>query len=74
MPELPEVEVIRRGLAPRLLGRRLLQVTVGEKRLRQESSPQEMQEWLPGRGIVEVERRGKYLLLHLEGGVILLAG
>jgi len=72
MPELPEVEVIRRGLAPRLLGRRLLAVTVGEKRLRQESSPGEFREWLPGRTILEIERRGKYLLFRLEGGVTLL--
>jgi formamidopyrimidine-DNA glycosylase len=72
MPELPEVEVIRRGLAPRVVGRRLLAVTVGEKRLRQESSPGEFKEWLPGRTILEIERRGKYLLFHLEGGVTLL--
>ena len=39
MPELPEVEVILRGLAPRLQNRRILAVAVGEKRLRQESSP-----------------------------------
>ncbi|MBI4794683.1 MAG: bifunctional DNA-formamidopyrimidine glycosylase/DNA-(apurinic or apyrimidinic site) lyase [Deltaproteobacteria bacterium] len=72
MPELPEVEVIRRGLAPRVLGRRILTVVVGEKRLRQESSPEELQQWLPGRAILEIERRGKYLLFHLEGGVTLL--
>jgi len=72
MPELPEVEVIRRGLAPRVQGRRLLGVIVGEKRLRQESAAAELQEWLPGRAILDLERRGKYLLFHLEGGVRLL--
>jgi len=72
MPELPEVEVIRLGLAPRVLGRRLLAVTLGEKRLRQESSPSEMRQWLPGRTILNLERRGKYLLFGLEGGVTLL--
>ena len=72
MPELPEVEVIRRGLAPRVLGRRILRVAVGEKRLRQESSPEELQQWLPGCAILDLERRGKYLLFHLEGGVTLL--
>jgi formamidopyrimidine-DNA glycosylase len=72
MPELPEVEVIRRGLARGLLGRRILRVVLGEKRLRRESSPEELQEWLPGRAIRELERRGKYLLFHLEGGVTLL--
>ncbi|MFZ5453985.1 MAG: bifunctional DNA-formamidopyrimidine glycosylase/DNA-(apurinic or apyrimidinic site) lyase [Thermodesulfobacteriota bacterium] len=72
MPELPEVEVIRLGLVPRVQGRRLLGVTVGEKRLRQQSETPALQEWLPGRTILEIERRGKYLLFHLEGGVSLL--
>jgi len=72
MPELPEVEVIRRGLAPRLRGRRILGVSVGEKRLRRESSPGELEQWLPGRVLLSLERRGKYLLFCLEGGVTLL--
>jgi len=72
MPELPEVEVIRRGLAPRLMGRRLLKVHPGEKRLRQASPPGELTRWLPGRKIMSLRRRGKYLLFHLEGGVTLL--
>jgi formamidopyrimidine-DNA glycosylase len=72
MPELPEVEVIRRGLAPRLLGRRFLAVKVGKKRLRQASSPQLLTRWLPGRRLERLQRRGKYLLFRLEGGVTLL--
>jgi formamidopyrimidine-DNA glycosylase len=72
MPELPEVEVIRRGLAPRVQKRRVLAVAVGEKRLRLESSPGEFKRWLPGREILNLERRGKYLLFHLQGGVTLL--
>ncbi|RJR43502.1 MAG: bifunctional DNA-formamidopyrimidine glycosylase/DNA-(apurinic or apyrimidinic site) lyase [Deltaproteobacteria bacterium] len=72
MPELPEVEVILRGLAPSLLGRRILRLVIGEKRLRRESPPEELQEWLPGRAIFGLERRGKYLLFRLEGGVTLL--
>ena len=72
MPELPEVEVIRLGLAPRLEGRRFLAVSVGEKRLRRESSPGELQQWVTGRRLLRLERRGKYLLFHLDGGVTLL--
>jgi formamidopyrimidine-DNA glycosylase len=72
MPELPEVEVIRRGLAPLLVGRRFLAVNVGEKRLRQQSSPQELGQWIPGRRLENLRRRGKYLLFDLEGGVTLL--
>ncbi|MFW6127252.1 MAG: bifunctional DNA-formamidopyrimidine glycosylase/DNA-(apurinic or apyrimidinic site) lyase [Thermodesulfobacteriota bacterium] len=72
MPELPEVEVIRRGLAPRLLGRRLRSVKVGKKRLRQASPPQRLARWLPGRRLEGLQRRGKYLVFRLEGGVTLL--
>lgn len=72
MPELPEVEVIRRGLAPYLRGRRILAVTVGEKRLRRESPAGELEEWLTGRNILNLERRGKYLIFRLEGGATLL--
>jgi formamidopyrimidine-DNA glycosylase len=72
MPELPEVEVIRRGLVPVLVGRRFLAVRVGTKRLRQQSSPQELRRWIPGRRLENLRRRGKYLLFDLEGGVTLL--
>jgi formamidopyrimidine-DNA glycosylase len=72
MPELPEVEVIRRGLAPLLVGRRFLDVKVGENRLRQQSSPRELRRWLRGRRLKNLRRRGKYLRFDLEGGVTLV--
>jgi formamidopyrimidine-DNA glycosylase len=72
MPELPEVEVIRRGLVPRLLGRRLLEVTGEATSLRAGSSREELARWLPGRRLLRLRRRGKYLVFQLEGGVTLL--
>jgi formamidopyrimidine-DNA glycosylase len=72
MPELPEVEVIRRGLAPRLVGRRFLTVTVGDQHLRQASPPEHLARWLPGRRLKGLRRRGKYLVFKLEGDVTLL--
>lgn len=72
MPELPEVEVIRRGLAPLVVGRRILAVTAGGHRLRRQSSLTQLRRWLPGRVISKLRRRGKYLLFDLEGGVTLL--
>ncbi|MGQ9687638.1 MAG: bifunctional DNA-formamidopyrimidine glycosylase/DNA-(apurinic or apyrimidinic site) lyase [Desulfobaccales bacterium] len=72
MPELPEVEVIRRGLAPRLVGRRFLAVRMGSRRLRQASSPEELTHWLKGRRLERLRRRGKYLVFLVEGGVTLL--
>jgi len=72
MPELPEVEVIRRGLAPLLVGRRFLAVKMGPQRLRQQSSLRELRRWVQGRCLDSLRRRGKYLRFNLEGGVTLL--
>jgi formamidopyrimidine-DNA glycosylase len=69
MPELPEVEVIRRGLAPQIVGRRVLGLTRGDKPLRRESPAAELRRWVSGRRILELSRRGKYLIFDLEEGV-----
>lgn len=67
MPELPEVETVRRGIEPHVLERRLQRVLVRETRLRWPVPPQLAQR-LQGRRIVATGRRGKYLLLHLDNG------
>ncbi len=72
MPELPEVEVVRLGLAPRLVGRRFLTVKAGEKSLRRQSSLRELKQGLEGRKIEDLSRRGKYLIFALEDGTTLL--
>jgi formamidopyrimidine-DNA glycosylase len=72
MPELPEVEVICRGLAPALEGRRFLAVKAGDKRLRRQAAPGELSRWVVGRRLLALSRRGKYLLFQLEGGATLL--
>lgn len=63
MPELPEVEVTRRGLLPHLEGSRIAGVAVRHRGLRW-PVPEELETCLPGRVIRRVERRGKYLLLE----------
>lgn len=65
MPELPEVETIRRGLAPHIVGRRIERVEVRDPRLRWPVA-QDLPEKLAGRRIMEADRRGKYLLLRLD--------
>ncbi len=72
MPELPEVEVIRRGLAPRLVGRRFAAVTSSGQALRRQSPLDELTAGLLGRRLTALKRRGKYLLFVLEGGAALL--
>ena len=66
MPELPEVEVSRQGIAPELEGRTILGATVRCARLRLDLDPH-LPDLLRGRLIRRVARRGKYLLLDCPG-------
>jgi len=70
MPELPEVEVTRRGIEPHLVGRAINATTVREPRLRWRV-PQEVRS-LAGRVVRAVKRRGKYLLLDCGDGHLIL--
>lgn len=71
MPELPEVETTRRGLAPHLLGRRVARVVLRRPDLRWPIPPEVTTLW-PGQRIDSVERRAKYLLLGSQAGSALL--
>ncbi|MGA9341735.1 MAG: bifunctional DNA-formamidopyrimidine glycosylase/DNA-(apurinic or apyrimidinic site) lyase [Rhodanobacteraceae bacterium] len=71
MPELPEVETTRRGLAPHLIGRRVQAIVVREARLRWPIT-RALRTHLPGRRIESVDRRAKYLLLQTDNGSALL--
>lgn len=71
MPELPEVETTRRGLAPHLEGRRVQSVLLRRPDLRWPIPPQ-VGELLPGERIRAVRRRAKYLLLDTDAGSALL--
>ena len=70
MPELPEVEVTCRGIAPHLVGRRIAGVAVRESRLRW-PIPDTVRS-LAGRVVRRVTRRGKYLLLDCGAGHLIL--
>ncbi|MBE0481090.1 MAG: bifunctional DNA-formamidopyrimidine glycosylase/DNA-(apurinic or apyrimidinic site) lyase [Dehalococcoidia bacterium] len=72
MPELPEVETIKNDLRPRLEGRRITSVSILWPRMVLGSSPEDILLRLTGRTIEEVDRRGKYLVLRLNGGELLL--
>lgn len=66
MPELPEVEVLRRSLEPRLVGRRIERVEVRSPALREPLDRRALGR-LKGRRIEGLRRRAKYLLIDLEG-------
>lgn len=71
MPELPEVETTRRGLAPHLLGRRIAAVVVRDRRLRW-PIPRNLPGKAVGCTVQSIERRGKYLLVDCGGGWMIL--
>ncbi|MBD7956630.1 bifunctional DNA-formamidopyrimidine glycosylase/DNA-(apurinic or apyrimidinic site) lyase [Microbacterium sp. Sa4CUA7] len=70
MPELPEVEVVRAGLAPAVTGARLAGVTVLDDRAltRHHGDAASFESALTGRTVTAAARRGKFLWLPLEGG------
>lgn len=70
MPELPEVETTRRGIAPHLEGQRVSRVLVRERRLRW-PIPEDLDVRLSGQRIEAVERRAKYLLIQAERGTLI---
>ena len=71
MPELPEVEVTRLGIAPHLQGRVISAVKVLDGRLRW-PVPSTLTKILPGQKVHAIERRGKYLLIELDIGHLLI--
>lgn len=70
MPELPEVETTRRGIAPHLEGQRVSRVIVRDGRLRW-PIPEDLDIRLSGQRIVQVSRRAKYLLIQAEVGTLI---
>lgn len=71
MPELPEVETVRRGLLPVLEGQRIKQADVNRPDLRW-PLPERMSERLTGRTITALRRRSKYILADLDSGETLI--
>lgn len=71
MPELPEVETVRLALVPAMEGRRIASARIGRPDLRWPLAP-DLASRLAGRRVLDVRRRGKYLLVALEDGQTVL--
>jgi len=72
VPELPEVETERLRLASRVEGRQIARARIDDARLTRPMEPGTVAAMLEGERVAAVERRGKYLLLRLESGRVLL--
>ncbi len=68
VPELPEVETVRRGIAAQVVGRRITRVEVGRERTVRRTSPNALIDGLTDATILAAHRRGKYLLCPLDTG------
>ena len=71
MPELPEVETVRRGLMPRLVGRRIVRLQQRRPDLRV-PMPAKFASKVEGRTVTGIDRRAKYLLIRLDDGQTLI--
>jgi formamidopyrimidine-DNA glycosylase len=72
MPELPEVESVRRAIAPALEGRTLEHVEIDDARLTRPEDPLAVAAELTGERVERVDRRGKYLIVRFASGRALL--
>jgi formamidopyrimidine-DNA glycosylase len=72
MPELPEVETVRRYLAPALEGRRFARVRIDDPRLTRPLDREDVARELEGETVEIVDRRGKYLIVRFASGRALL--
>ncbi len=71
MPELPEVETSRRGIAPHLENQTITRIIVRNPKLRWPISPR-LKQWLEDKEIKHVGRRAKYLLIQVAGGELII--
>jgi formamidopyrimidine-DNA glycosylase len=71
MPELPEVETVVRGLRPVMEGRRLVRVEMRRPDLRVPFPP-DLVERVEGTRVTRVDRRAKYIVVHFDGGAVML--
>ncbi len=68
MPELPEVETIKRGLEKKILGKKVKSVEINTGRTVRKPSPRKFKEEVEGKKFTQIIRRGKYLILGLSSG------
>ncbi len=71
MPELPEVETTRRGIEPHILGKTIQRLEIRQPRLRW-PIPRQLNTCLTGKRIQDISRRGKYLLITVKGGTLII--
>ena len=72
VPELPEVETIRLGLIPSLVGCRINRVVLSNRRLRLPVPRAKLKRWVQGSQVKSIARRAKYLLVNMDSGAVMV--
>jgi formamidopyrimidine-DNA glycosylase len=72
VPELPEVEVIRRGILPHLVGCTIERVVINNRRLRLPVPRSKLRKWVQGSWVEVVDRRAKYLLVTMNNKAVMI--
>ena len=72
MPELPEVETVKNELSPYVTGRCITDVTLFWEGIVRQPSTEEFLSRIVGQRIIDITRRGKYLMVHLSGSDLLI--
>ena len=72
MPELPEVETLKRALTPLVLNKRLVKLSFLRKNLRFPIPSTKIRKGLLNQTVAKITRRGKYILLHAPDGALLI--
>ena len=72
MPELPEVETVKNELLPHLVGHHITRVTLSWDRMVRQPSVREFRSRLVGQEIIGIARHGKYLIISLSSGDLLI--
>lgn len=72
MPELPEVETVKRSLEKNIIGKTITSVDIYMPKIIRPDQPEQFKETVCGRQVVQLERRGKYLMLHLSNSLTML--
>ncbi|MDJ0624889.1 MAG: bifunctional DNA-formamidopyrimidine glycosylase/DNA-(apurinic or apyrimidinic site) lyase [Candidatus Caenarcaniphilales bacterium] len=72
MPELPEVETVRKGLEKKVIGKKILKVKVNRSKTLENISPENFQKKLSGQRFKSIRRKAKYLFLEMENGLVLI--
>ncbi|MBN1482169.1 bifunctional DNA-formamidopyrimidine glycosylase/DNA-(apurinic or apyrimidinic site) lyase [candidate division KSB1 bacterium] len=72
MPELPEVETLRRGIKSFLINKTIESVNIIDRRLRWPIIPEHFFTWVVGKKVARITRRAKYLLWHLENDAVVV--